>query len=370
MATQETRERTNTAFERWVLSEELMVTQQQVIEDVNTQKLAPWKRTGVDATLLDMIPEELETGEMVVNQGTSRYICEIPKGGTYNAERHMYEEIFYVISGRGATTVWYDGSPRQTFEWTEGSVFSIPLNAWHEMYNASGEQPARLYAMFTAPMVFNMYGSANFIFNSDATFPERFDPNDETYFSGKSVKLKERLSKTNFISNVRTMALDNHGTRGPGTNMHAIMSNGHFITHLSEFPGQTYKKAHNAGAARRTNKGLTSEVAYLFLNGEGYDIQWNYGEMPGEGVSFERLDYKAGTLLTPGNGYHQHFNATPDPIRYIVLRFGSPEILGSGGGAPRQIEFDDEDPAVFDLFVEELAKRGLEPNMEEYGKKK
>jgi hypothetical protein len=238
------------------------------------------------------------------------------------------------------------------------------------MYNASGEQPARLYAMFTAPMVFNMYGSANFIFNSDATFPERFDPNDETYFSGKSVKLKERLSKTNFISNVRTMALDNHGTRGPGTNMHAIMSNGHFITHLSEFPGQTYKKAHNAGSARRTNKGLTSEVAYLFLNGEGYDVQWNYGEMPGEGVPFERLDYKAGTLLTPGNGYHQHFNATTEPIRYIVLRFGSPEILGSGGGAPRQIEFDDEDPAVFDLFVEELAKRGLEPNTEEYGKKK
>ena len=33
---------------------------------------------------------------------------------------------------------------------------------------------------------------------------------------------------------------------------------------------------------------------------------------------------------------------------------------------PPQIEFDDEDPAVWELFVEELSKRGLEPRMEGY----
>ncbi len=116
--------------------------------------------------------------------------------------------------------------------------------------------------------------------------------------------------------------------------------------------------------------GLTSEVAYLFLNGEGYDIQWSWATMPGPGVPFERLDYKAGTLLTPGSGYHQHFNATTDPIRYVVLRFGSPELLGQGSTRgvtkPPQIEFDEEDPAVWETFVEELASRGLEPKMQEY----
>ena len=54
----------------------------------------------------------------------------------------MYEEIFFVLKGRGATAVWYEGQPRHTFEWQEGSVFSIPLNAWHELYNASGEDGA------------------------------------------------------------------------------------------------------------------------------------------------------------------------------------------------------------------------------------
>ena len=49
----------------------------------------------------------------------------------------------------------------------------------------------------------------------------------------------------------------------------------------------------------------------------------------------------------------------------MVLRFGSPELLGQGGGgAPPQIEFDDEDPAVWETFVDELAKHGLEPKMQ------
>ncbi len=128
---------------------------------------------------------------------------------------------------------------------------------------------------------------------------------------------------------------------------------------------------HDAGRAERHRAGLTSEVAYLFINGEVYELQWEIGVDPGPGVPFERLDYGAGTILTPGDGYHQHFNATADPIRYVVLRFGSPELLGQGGPRgtgkkPPQIEFDEEDPAVWETFVEELASRGLEPKMQEY----
>ena len=104
----------------------------------------------------------------------------------------MYEEIFYGVSGRGATSVWYEGSPKQTFEWQEGSVFSIPLNAWHELYNASGEETARLYACITAPMVFNMCGNADFIFGSEATVLHRFMPYAEPYVRGKSVRRADR----------------------------------------------------------------------------------------------------------------------------------------------------------------------------------
>ena len=275
----------HTPFERWVASEGLKVIQQQVIPDIRAVDLEAVGRTGCDGALLDLTPYPIEEGDVLTNDGTSRYLCDIPPGGTFRAERHMYEEMFFVVSGRGDATVWYPDSPKQTFEWQEGSVFSIPLNTWHELYNGSGDTPARLYAAFNAPTVFNLYNSEQFIFNCDSTFPERFDPYDETYFSGKSEMIKERLVRTNFVSNVRNMTLDRMQYRGPGTNMHALMADGHFVCHLSEFPGLTYKKAHTA-TNNRTRAGLNSEVAYLFLS-EGFDLQWAPGINPGPGVPFE-----------------------------------------------------------------------------------
>jgi hypothetical protein len=29
----------------------------------------------------------------------------------------MYEETIYVLAGRGATILWYDGMKKHTFEW-------------------------------------------------------------------------------------------------------------------------------------------------------------------------------------------------------------------------------------------------------------
>lgn len=358
--TEEDNLRQHTPFERWVLSENLKIVQQQVIPDVRTLELAPWDRTGVDAALVDLTPDPPPEGDILANLGSSRYICEIPPGGTYREERHMYEEMFFVISGRGATTVKYPGSPAHTFEWQEGSVFSIPLNAVHEIYNASGNEPARLYAAFNAPTVFNLYDSADFIFNCEARFPDRFDPDDETYFSGKSERIRSRLIRTNFVSNVRKMTLERWKARGPGTNVHAIMANGYYVCHLSEFPGLTYKKAHIAPNSR-TRAGLTSEVAYLFLSGEGYDLQWEPGVMPGPGVPFEVIEYKEWSLLTPGNGYHQHFNLTEDPMRYVVLRRGNPELTGTSAKFLNpQIEFEQEDPAVWEYFEKRLKERGYD----------
>ena len=133
-----------TPFEKWVTDEGLKVHTQQLVESVHTIGVEPWERTGTKAALLDLTGDPLDGG-LVNNQGTIRFVCEIPPGGTFNAERHMYEEIFFVLKGRGATSIWYPGQPKHTFEWQEGSVFSIPLNTWHEIYNASGDETVRLY---------------------------------------------------------------------------------------------------------------------------------------------------------------------------------------------------------------------------------
>ena len=361
---------TLTPYEKWVSDEGLAVHTQQLVPDINTIEVANWERTGTKAALLDLTGEPLD-GALVNNQGTIRFVCDIPPGGSFKLERHMYEEIFFVVKGRGATAVWYEGTPKHTFEWQTGSVFSIPLNSWHEIYNASGDETARLYGATNAPTAFNLYGSPEFIFDCPMTFPDRFDPNDELYFSGKSTKLEDRFMETNFIPNVYNVNLDRWTARGPGANMMINMANGHFICHLSEFPAGTYKKAHTSEANRK-KAGLVSDVAYLFLSGDGYDLQWPEGVYPSPGTEWEQLSYKAGTLMSPGPGYHQHFNCRAEPIRYLVLRYGNPRFAGYVGtryketGGP-QIQFKEEDPAIRLHFEKELASRGAVSHMENYG---
>ena len=68
--------------------------------------------------------------------------------------------------------------------------------------------------------------------------------------------------------------------------------------------------------------------------------------------------------------WHQHFNASDRPARYLALRaFGSKKYQGAGkqyqpsldrkkGGS--QIEYADEEPIVREWFHEALAKRGAQ----------
>ena len=367
-----------TPFEHWVQSEGLKVITRHTIPDILTEALEPWERTGCSAALLDLTHDPSDRA-IITNQGTIRYLVEIPPGGTFKAEKHMYEEIFYVAKGRGAAAVWYEGSPKRNFEWQEDSAFAIPLNAWHEIYNGSGTETARLYAATNMPTPINLYGSPEFVFNSTATFPDRFDPNDEMYFSGKSTKLADRLTQSNLIPSVLRMALDPWSPRGPGSNMYVVMAGGRFVCHVSEFPVGTYKKAHGFHGAGRgegsagapTRRGLVSETSYLFLSGDGYDLQWPPDVEPGPGVDWTRCDFKKGSLMTNGLGGHQHFNASSEPARYLVLHYGNPSFGAGGGTGNRrssrasdepsrtQIEYEDEDPRIRALFEEECGKRGV-----------
>ncbi|MEE8518390.1 MAG: cupin domain-containing protein, partial [Dehalococcoidia bacterium] len=136
------------------------------VERVQDLPLKPWKRLGGKGTFIQLYGTEGKWG---------MYVVEVPAAGALNPEKHMYEEIYLVVDGRGTTEVWRDGSNKKnTFEWSKGSLFSIPMNATHRIINATNS-PALLLSGTTAPPVMNLFQSTNFVFNTDYSFEDRYD---------------------------------------------------------------------------------------------------------------------------------------------------------------------------------------------------
>src|SRR4029078_2141136 len=95
------------------------------VSKVQNLPLAPWKRTGGKGTYIQLHGTEGKWG---------CYVVEGPGAGALHAERHLYEGVYLVVVGRGPSEVWLDGDrKRHVFEWQKGSLFSIPVNAWHRI---------------------------------------------------------------------------------------------------------------------------------------------------------------------------------------------------------------------------------------------
>src|SRR5258705_10639839 len=102
------------------------------------------------------------------------HINEIQAKQQLKAERHLYEEIIFILSGQGATVIWNDGEPKPPLEWQEGILFSPPLNAWHQHFNADSSKPARFISLTNAPQAINQFRNLDFIFNNSFVFADRY----------------------------------------------------------------------------------------------------------------------------------------------------------------------------------------------------
>ena len=134
-----------TVYESFLEEEGIPIVRGLGVYDVRDVTLGPWKRTGGQGAYLEL------NG---VGGKSGLYVLEIPPGGALIPERHMYEEIFWVVEGRGTTEIWTDGNPgkKQVFEWQKSSLFSPPLNSWHRLVNAASS-PALLLAATNAPPI-------------------------------------------------------------------------------------------------------------------------------------------------------------------------------------------------------------------------
>ncbi len=334
-------------YRDWQEAQKIPIIRGFFVEDIETVELAPWDLKG-------------GLSAFVVLDGTGgvndAYICEIPPGGKLKPQKHLYEEMVYIARGHGATTVWQGIGKKHTFEWGPGSLFAIPLNAHYQHFNGSGSEPARYFAVTNSCFMMNLFHNLDFIFGDEFVFADRFDPNNEHYFSGKGTIYGRFFMSTNFVSNTHTITLKDYSERGKGsTNMKFDLAGQTMGSHISEFPVGTYKKAHRHGPGAHV----------IILSGQGYSVLW-----PERGER-QRVDWKPGSVVVPPNQwFHQHFNSGAEPARYLALRWNNwrfrfmrmTEGDGStytsvklGGG---QIEFEDEDPEIHRDFEAALARAG------------
>ncbi len=339
------------SYDKWLEEEGLPVIRGFHVPDLKDMDLAPWERKGGRGTYINL------EGTGGTNDA---YVVEIAPGGSLKPEKYMFEELIYVLSGRGATTIWNEGGKKQTFEWQAGSLFSPPLNVWRQHFNGQGDQPVRLLGVTTAPMVMNLFHNHKFIFDNYFVFNDRYDGED-TYFSGNGKTYPGRVWESNFIPDVPTFKLTEWKERGAGgRNVMFELSNNTMAAHISEFPVGTYKKGHRHGPGAHV----------ILINGEGYSLLWQ------EGHPKTRVDWHAGSLFVPPDmWFHQHFNVGGTPARYLALRWGSQKYRMSGNmgltnekimSTGNQIEYENEDPEIRLMFESELARRGVQSKMAEF----
>lgn len=327
--------------------------------DLRALELKHWDRLGVPGCIAHVKGR----GDFM-----TIFVIEIPPGGKTAPMRHLYEDAVIVLSGQGSTTIEGHDGVKHHFEWGPRSVFAPPLNLRHQFFNASGQQPARLAICCNMPAVYNLFRSENFVFNNTSTFPDR--EGDPSHFKGEGsfipVRPGKHMWETNFVPDALNLELKTWAARGANaSHIQLILADSILHAHLSEMPVGTYKKSHRHGP----------DVHVFCLSGEGYSLFWYENDK-----DFVRIDWTEGWVFAPPDMmYHQHFNTSPEKTRYLAIGHGSVRYpftqnmwkvykgvdvdVKSGGN---QIEYRDQDPRVHQIFLEEMAKKGITPRMDAY----
>jgi len=325
--------------------------------DLNSVETAPWPRLGGGCR-----------GAFLHLRGRGDFLAlqliEIPPGAHMDWARHLYDEVFFVLRGRGSTSIELSEGETRGFEWGPRALFSPPLNARFRLANG-GSEPARLICGNNLPFLMNVFRNEGFLFDHPYGFPERLGR--PASFAGEGdfrpVAPGRHIWETSHIPDLGAFALPEWEARGAGyRNINVILSDSSMHAHVSEMPGGTYTKGrrHDAG------------VHVMAISGAGYTLVWKEGE------AFERLELRLGSIFAlTEDTLHQHFNPGSQPLRYLALSIGSDRYpmlarklkrkqvfdtsLKDGG---LQIDYADQDPLIHALWRDEIAATGAASRME------
>ena len=344
------------------------------IRSIKELPLADWPRLGGRGSYIQLSGSEGKWGF---------YIAEVPAAGALNVEKHLYEKVVFVVEGRGTTEVWLEeGGKKHTFEWQKGSLFSIPVNAWHRIVNATSK-PALICAGTTAPNLINLVGDTDFVFNCPYKFTDRFSESDDFYVPNEEVEPDPirglAMQRTNYIPDIINADLPYDNRRSPGyRRVEPQMTGNKFYIKIGEHETGRYAKAH----------AHTSATVLMCVGGKGYTYTWpeRLGVNPwadGNGDLVERVDYEPFGIVSAAPGgarwYHQHFNASKEPFRLIMWNGPNhPSLVTGLPPGAKQIDYTGmditeggtsipywmEDPFLRQEFEQRLQQEGGVSRME------
>lgn len=356
-----------TAYFQWMNRQGIPIVDGYGVEDVREIKLAPWKKIGGNASLINLYGMEGVTG---------MYVAEIPPGGALEVEKHFYEKVICILSGHGATEVWQDGGRKQSFEWGPWSLFAPPMNASHRMVNG-GREPVKFLAVTNAPLMFDVIHNEEFIFNCPYVFSDRY-AGAEGFFNVGTKRYEagmQHIWETNFIMDIQSATLGERDVKGAGVRITQFELSGNgLIGHLAQWPAGRYHKAHYHGPG----------AILLGLQSSGYVLLWSkeLGTEPyknGHGGEVVEVKWKEGSVYCPPGGwFHQHFNTGPNAARHLAVRYGSRlhpigfkiadkrsedgVYIGVKEGGTL-IHYEDEDPYIRKHYEDEMKKNGVHCEM-------
>jgi len=333
-------------YELWKQRQGLPTLTGLAVDDVYTQELTPWKARGGSGVFINL-------------EGTGgfndTYLYELAPTESSEPIKHIYDELLFVLNGRGSTTIWVDENKKQTIEWKANSYFAIPPNAWHQHHNLSGQDPARYVAMTAAPRVIDTFKDDKFVFDNPWVFKNRFDGEDG-YFKESARPQGRGQWMTNFVADVVASApvpgdVFLQGRGGGTVSTVYKMVNATVTSHVQAWPTGACSTFHRHGPG----------IHVLLLRGQGYSMMGqDYREL-------EKVDWHAGTMFVPPEmWFHAHFNTGTEPALFLAIGWGSEKPKAGGkqyvykpvseGGD--QMTYADEDPAIHAQYHAELAKSG------------
>jgi quercetin dioxygenase-like cupin family protein len=362
------------AYDLFMESEGIPIFRDIGISKVQNLPTKPWKRLGGKGSYIQLYGTEGKWGS---------YVVEVPGAGALNVEKHLYEKICLVVEGRGTTEVWQEGDKkRHVFEWQKGSLFSIPVNCYHRIVNATSS-PSLILCGTTAPNLINLLNSTDAVFNSPYVFRDRFNGADDFFKPKEDIEPDPvrglAMRRSNLFPDIINCELPLDNRRSPGyRRIEPYMTDNTFYLWIGQHENGRYSKAH----------AHTSAAVLICIKGKGYTYSWpeEIGPNPwknGKADQVRRLDYEPVGMVTAAPGgarwFHQHFGVSKEPFR-LTAWFG-PNAPGKELGAPGSPHTDYgaidlteggtavpywmEDPYIRKEYGETLKKEGVENRMED-----